>query len=262
MKKMLFIVLTAVVLLLGCDNAGEEPLPSPGPNYNAKGGIESITLFVNGSFYNFDYTAQYDGLQLIEYTPPKPRDSNGNRVGGAFSSLSSSAGGGFAGSEKSIYSVEGGNALEYNHHLPNNDVETWRITLFDNPPIKISDYKSITFWAKYAAKPEAYASSSGGIITPQPVPNIVINAVTKSGHSIVMSGKNSFTQDDVNRADMGETAIWRNFKVPLDLNQRVGAGESVTVIPLSPEETLHYWEIQVPKDAGRIYVDEVILRKD
>jgi hypothetical protein len=263
MRKLRFVVLAAAMLVwAGCNNLGEDPLPSPGPNADG-----SVTLFVNGSLYNFDYTAQYDGIQLVEYIA-----ASQDGRGGAFSNLGSSAVGGFSGSQGSIYSVKGDKALEFSHDLRYNtpEGETWRITLFDDPPMLLSDYTHIAFWAKYAGDPEPYENDLGTFIWPEGEASITIRAETKKGYSVVNTvtstgvtagGKNTFTTDE------DKDGQWRRFTVTLDKNYYVPNPESPLDrsrdirIPIPPDDTIKSWSIHVPVNAGRIYVDEIILKK-
>jgi len=250
-----FLVLAVILLIFtGCDNIGEDPLPSPGPNADG-----SVTLFVNGSLYNFDYTAQYDGIQLFGYVAPTP-----DGRGGAFSNLGTSVnGGGFSGKEGSIYSIKGDKVLEFSHDLRYNTPggEAWNITLFDNPPILLSDYSSITFWAKYAWPPEAYENDSGTLVFPQGKASVTISVGTRRGYSIPeVDIECTFTEEDI------EDGQWRKFSVPLEKFYTVANPESndpnkQIKIPIPPDDTLKSWTIYVPENAGRIYVDEIILIK-
>jgi hypothetical protein len=228
MKKTAFAALAILVFWGGCDNFGEEPLPSPGPSPDGAG----VVLFVNGTVYNFDYTAQYDGIQKPLYMDAKP-DGTG---GAQFLSMGSTEGGSFAGSEGSVYTQKGIKSMAFLNDLPNNYDGQWRFTLFDKPPLLVSSYSGITYWAKYAAAP---AVGSATAVT------VTIEVWTSSGRIIAdVSNPIPPAQRD---------GQWHQYTVQLKKEWAPG-------VSLPSGEIIKQWQITVPKNAGRIYVDEIILK--
>lgn len=245
MKKLSIIILVMPALMwAGCGNLGEDPVPSPGPNADG-----SITLFVNGTLYNFDWTAKYDGIQLDGYAPAKP-----DGTGGIFTSLGSKKGGGFSGmdSRSIYYPNKGDKAMEFSHDLRHNPVDKWIVTLFDTSPIDVSGYSQITFWAKWANAPDPYIDDFGITIFPNGTSSVTIQAETNSGYEIA---KTINIIDELTERD----GVWRQYTVNLDKTiADIGGGSAR--IPLPAGERLKKWSISVPKDAGRIYVDEIVLK--
>ncbi|MDR2702052.1 MAG: hypothetical protein LBB72_06455 [Spirochaetaceae bacterium] len=235
MKKFWFIALTILLFCAGCDSLGEDPLPAPGPH-----GTDGVVLFVNGTVYNFDYTAQYDGIQMPLYMDAKP-DGMGGTIGGAqFLNMGSIEGGAFAGSEGSVYSQNGIKSMAFLNDLANNYEGQWRFTLFDNPPLLVSAYNGITYWAKYAAAPAVGSSTSVGV---------TIDVWTSSGRNIA----SVFNNIPVEARLDGQ---WHKYTVQLTKQW----ASTTPPVPLPDGETIKQWQITVPQNAGRIYVDEVILR--
>ena len=239
MRRIIFGVLAAVVLIAaGCGNLGEDPLPSPGPNSDG-----SVTLFVNGTLYNFDWTAQRDGIEIIDYQEAKPDGTGGS----GFLNMGSKEGGGFAGSTgyisgtseeaKSIYSQKGGKSMAFLNDLRNNYEGKWKFTLFDSPPLYVSDYTGVTFWAKWDANPET------GSIT---ICGVNLTVWTSSGIKIVDAQLTPIPLSQRN-------GQW--YKYTISLNKWWAPG-----VPLPSGETIKQWQISVPQNAGRIYVDEIILK--
>ena len=217
----LLALVSALVLsiLPGCGNIGEDPLPFPGIQEDG-----SIALYRNGTLYNFDYTAAYDGIQLVEWTPPKQ-----DGTGGAFTNMGSKTGGGYLpGSVK---------AIEFLHDLPLNaadgrTAETWIFTLFDTPPIPVKNIIDLSFQAKFTAPPEGVSVYS---------PAVTITLRSSSGF-VVASKECSILMEE-------RDAQWHEYRVPMN------------VLPdyISNDEILWQWDVSVPVNAGRIYVDEVIV---
>jgi len=250
MKKMLIIILVIFSLgFFGCDDIGEEPQPFPGP-IEMRGEIVAVVLYVNGSFYNFDYTAEDDGLQLGGWEPLLPgKDEN------IFTDMGSTEGGGFAGGSglvagtnttaNSLFSSNGTKALEFMNHVKNNVGQTWNITLFDNPPILLENFNNITFWAKYAEPPID--------VFPENIPPVIIKIVasTTGGYEIC----NINVPILIDQRDN----TWRRYSVTLD--KRIPSFDGSVHLRLPPGEALKKWSIGVPNlNSGRIFIDEIVIQ--
>ena len=127
----LLALVSALVLsiLPGCGNIGEDPLPFPGWNEDRS----AVTLFVNGAFYSFDYTAEYDGIEVVGYIPAKPDGS-----GGLYTSMASKEWGS---------AVEGGiKSMEFRHDTTSVE-EAWKITMMDDTivPAGTLTFSAMTF---------------------------------------------------------------------------------------------------------------------
>jgi len=253
--KMIFVILTVIFLLFaGCDNIGEDPLPSPGPNPDG-----SVTLFVNGTVYNFDYTAYQDGIEIVDYSEAKPDGTGGSQ----FLDMSSKEGGSFAGSEgyvtgtlnseKSIYSQRGISSMAFLNDLKNNYEGKWKFTLFDAPPLLLSDFNRITFWAKWDWGPEvgSMPSQVGVKISVWSSSGILIRDGELPANLAVIPGNPNSQSSEIGQQKNGK---W--YKYSVSLNKEWAPG-----VKFPASESIKQWQISVPQNAGRIYVDEIVLTK-
>ena len=225
MRKIVLCATAAFVLIYaGCGNLGEDPLPFPGFKDD-----NTVVLFRNGTLFNFDYTAEYDGIQSSKYEPEAPDGS-----GGTFWSLSTNIGS--AGYFNDITKVRNTRAMEFKHDEPGNYDTEWMFTLFDTPPITISKYGNISFWVFYANPVKPGAGS-------QQPSAVTIDLISASGISVLKNGYCAIGND------IKEAGKWHKFEV--DINN----------IPewLPQDDILWRWTISVPVNAGRIFVDEFIL---
>jgi hypothetical protein len=252
MRKIIPVVCVVIaVMYSGCDTIGEDPFPSPGPNPDG-----SVTLFVNGALYNFDYTAQYDGIQYEGYFEPKPDGEGGTLLGSQFLSLGSTEGGGFAGGEgplngdplrvlvQSKYYGIGSNgtkSMAFLNDLKNNCNGDWKITLFDTPPMKVADYSAVSYWAKWDANPEI-----GSLVAPA----VTLSVWTSSGIQIIKNVSTVIPGGAEGQRD----GKW--YKYTVNLNKVWAPGVS-----LPSGDLIYQWQISVLANMGRIYVDEIVLEK-
>jgi len=238
MSKIFCCLTVLIICFSGCGALGEDPQPFPGPNADG-----SVTLFVNGGLYNFDYTAQFDGIQLNEYVAPKP-----DGTGGAFTNMGSGSAS-FAGNDpRSRYSVSGTKSMEFGLDIENNMTQTWTITLFDTNPIMAADVGTVSFWAMYSNGPMP------GLVQGLAPANITFSVWTTSGYQIcsVLNAIPAAQRD----------GQWYRYTAPLSKSISVtGEGGAVMGnVPLSSGEAVKRWAISVPANAGRIYVDEIVIQ--
>jgi hypothetical protein len=269
MRKIIpFVCAVLVIMYAGCANIGEDPYPAPGPNPDG-----SVTLFVNGSAYNFNWEAKWDGIQIVGYESARPDpDDPKKTINGAQYLEMGSRGVFFAGGEGYIvnidnnwvstattevayskYSSNGLRSMGFLNDLKGNYEGKWRFTLFPNPPLYLnnddpdaSNYNQITFWAKYENEPDAEAGTRGRA-------GVNLAVWTKSGIPILGTGESSpqFIEIPYEARLTGE---WYQYRVPLNPEWAPG-------VPLPADETLRQWMISVPQNAGKIYVDEIVLVK-
>ena len=264
MKKIIFILLTVCIFIIaGCSNMGEpDPLFKVGLIDTEKS-PQKVVLFANGNFYNFDYTYQYDGIQLVGYSNKKPNPSNKNEIVGniytkiGYKDIGVTGGDGIAiGTVSSIPSDvspyetvrsvywgqgKGDRALLFMHEVPGNcdsePFETWRITMFDDPPLYVNRdsqhfagavaYSNVTFFVRCVDK---------GLQADSRV------KLTIYGSSGVQLGEGEFNFFNA------ESTLWYRFTVPINKS-----------LALDSYERVRQWEISVARNAGRVYIDEVVL---
>ncbi|MCL2761673.1 MAG: hypothetical protein FWD36_00505 [Treponema sp.] len=260
MKNIIIVTLAALLLgFSGCSNLGEDPLPSPGPNPDG-----SVTLFVNGSVYNFDYTAKYDGIELAINPAETPAG------GGLFTSMSTK-GQWFAGGRgldsanpasqyASRYNTNGISSMEWRMDLPGNDIgggqrQEWRFTLFDTKPIFLDGKTQVTLWVKYV----------------QPVPGVAFNAhscnvgfqaYSSSGYRIANASlaipNNQRNQQWYRHTVQLDTSIL----APVTIPDPEDTSKTITVyarVPFPKGEALKQWSIGLPPNSGRVFVDEIVI---
>lgn len=241
MRKIGFGALAALLMVFsGCDNIGTDYPIEPGPGF--EGG--TVAIFRNGTVFSFDYTQEYDGLQIVGYNDYK-KGADGEISGGEKTSLSvilAPAGSGYAGHSR---------AMEFRHDEKDNVEEGWLVTLFDEPVIKASNYKTITFWAKYGGglEPDAVEPPNHNTSV-----NITISVWGSSGAELTFSGNNDSPATNMNSILTDQRdGEWHQFTVPLTvLNQ--------APVWLRSDERIKQWQISVAQNAGRIYIDEIVLQ--
>ena len=242
MKRLIVVAIVVLLFWPGCSELGEDPFPAPGPLFEADGSVKRVVLFKNGSVYNFDYTAQYDGISLDVFNEPT-KLANGDVIpGGPWSSMSSKVDGGGAPVMQmvdgknvgGIYKTKGINVFEFNHHERHNYAETWMFTLFDDVNLVGNTWMTISFWAKFSGESPDDGSPANPIIG--------VYADSSSGFSY---GSGSKT---MSRAEMDEE--WHYYTVDLTPNPNIPATDQVRV-----------WGLSAGTNAGRVFVDEIIIIK-
>jgi len=237
MRKIFGCLAVLIICFSGCAELGEDPQPFPGHKDDG-----TVVLFRNGAIYNHDYTVQYDGLEIPEYTALRPEYElvdgvptlTGNTVGGPFTSISSTEGGSAV--------LGGTKSMLFEHDLKNNYEASWRVTMFDEPEILASNFNRLTFMAKYGGGMEAGAGAHASS-------DITITVWGSSGVQITIgSGTLTIVQRD---------GQWYEFSIPLELVNRNPKPEW-----LRADERIKQWQITVGQNAGRIYIDEIVLRNN
>lgn len=210
-KIVLLLLTTFLVCFLGCDTIGEDPLPFPGWNENRS----AVALYVNGTFYSFDYTAKYDGIEIVGYVPPKPDGS-----GGLYTSMASSEWGSAV--------DRGVKSMEFRHDTAQSVEEAWKITMMDDTIIPAG---TLSF----------SAMAFGGELGDEAVSAVKFSMWTSRNKAVLTDLVVSIPLD---QRDNGQ---WYEYSIP------------VSGTTLEVGETLKQWQVGVPVNAGKIYIDNIVL---
>ena len=263
MKKLMVICAAIAVLFVlpACSNLIEktqDPGPAPGPII--VDGKTAVVLFKNGTIYNFDYTANYDGIQLNNFATPKgdPKTQKLTIEGSPWTSTSSKVKGGgappynWSSTEKKNLGGEfkeprGENVMEFMHandKLEDHSFrdEAWIFTLFGSvsnkpgtvTPLVGSGWSMISLWVKVADYPD---TGTDGLI-----PSVTVQAASSNGWSYG-SGTGTVPMESVIKQE------WVKLEIPLE-------GRNAA---MPADDWVRTWQITVPAKAGLLYIDEVII---
>jgi len=239
MKKLavFLTILFTMLFLITCSILGVDAPPPPGPELDKNGQViegGSITLFISGAIYNNDYSKPWDGVAW------QPWD---NARGGQMTMASFAAGGAVPKSTR---------AWEFRMDLDDNYGQGALITLMNPPP---ASFSKLTFWAKVTAG----GLGLGSVVNA----DVMVERVSSSGSQI------SIIEGITGSHDIPQDGKWHQFEVdfrfaPRQITVETPSGNRDIPDPMDvgwimPGDRILQWRIDVPTDAGRIYVDAIKL---
>jgi len=234
MKKLL-IVGISVLLIMACDLGVDAP---PKTGFNETEG--TVTLYIAGAIYNNDYRAPFDGIAWF----PGPAALAGWKMG-----MSSSVAGGAPGTTST-------RSWEWRLDEDDSIGQGAAISLLD--PIPAGPYSKLTFYARILA---------GG--KPSVKPAVIFELLVDRQGATYGSNANILGSSTAVSVEITDDGDWHQYEIPFrtapnQITVQTPTGDRPIPDPydrhwLMPGDNIVSWTVQVPGEAGRIYVDAIKL---